>query len=605
MPNYMLDAMQGYKFVNDINNQNEDRDRRSKMDARDDAVFDAKRARNDAMLAGLNQQPQQQPQQQDPQMQRQQQALGGWKSVMSDWGIQPDSPQAQMATAKIQHLIDNPAMAGEALALSEELHNDISNGKLPDQKKFSKFVNYVEKRGLEERNGPDGLGREVRDTVLSPSGRAVMFDLNITDRNTGRQYTAPATVGKSADPKDDQVQEFPIKDVLTWFGGSREALIALVEAESRAGLTTTRDEYEKYKEKQRGRGDDLAFEVKKYKVETGLKPYAYNGTSVISKDEFAALPAEQRSGFTPIDVRALKMADEAAELNKRKVNSDIGLNNSKAKQYNSIGGIGGGGSTAQKMANIANMEASGDLTPEEAGMARKRLAGLPIAGSQKISSTEKDGVVFQTKEDGSINRILPDSSLKEIAAEKAKAEGEAGGKNDRWVKERTPGLFAEIKAEQESRTAAFRGASGPAQQQGTVKDIPEGSSVTYSNGSRARKVNGKMVEIPSSAAPSRPVPGIGSGLPAYKGNGNSASEEETLALAKVKRKSAAGEDLAAKRDKEDRERLSSGLRAISAASSRAIKGDDATTIEQLDARYENGMSDEEYLRQYRAIKGGK
>lgn len=516
MPNYALDFMQGYKFVNDINRQKEydalaleDRNLRNarerKLNDREDAQMAVAGVRNKAMLDGLGPQ---QPQQAPPQVLQQPQAANvveGFQQTLSErYGIQPGTPESAQATFKVQHLLANPQEGAEALAIGQNIQQALNAGKNPDPNDMVRYANIMGKTELNNRGGDDGLTREVRRFVPAPSGQGLMAELKITDKD-GKIYNAPATTGGSADHKDNVVQEFPIKNIVSWFGGSYETLSAVLEAESKAGVTTTADAYRAYKEKQQGRGEKLQDAVAMYKTETGLKPYAYNGNKVISKNEFDALKPEQQGAFTQLDVKAIQMQDKKFNLDERKTNAEISSHEALTKQREAMAASGGLGGGKGKWIQGADGEWSYVHTNEK------------VQGKEKVlSKINEDGSVTLADEAGAVVHVLSDKQLREQA--QAQAQKESDDIGSQWTSlqpskktttDNAEKIYKKLRDEQQQAIQGLNG-GGQEQQPGALQPASGSNGPSMSPDDLMNKIKGQGKPTPTSdqvVIPGKPAKG--------------------------------------------------------------------------------------------------
>lgn len=279
MPNYALDFMQGYKFVNDINRQDKldaenkaDRERHyGLMDAAenrasttfDQAQSDRQSQRDIAAAkakAILGEPPPQQPAEIQQQAQPRDDVYSAWASNIEGLGVKTGTPEFTGALAKVKPLLDNPEATGTALAMSDEINRYMDKGVLPPNQLMAGYVNIVGAGELSQRGGDDGLTRRVKQFVPNQPGDG--FHVNfLVQTPDGKQYEAPATEGKSADPKDNVVQNFTMDQMVKWYGGSRAALQMIVDAEAKAGRSDTIDAYraavQKYAADRQSRAENL------------------------------------------------------------------------------------------------------------------------------------------------------------------------------------------------------------------------------------------------------------------------------------------------------------------------------------------------------------
>jgi hypothetical protein len=350
MPNYMLDAMQGYKFVNDINRQDErDKmleqqhtmamDREQRAVDQDSANKNVAKVKTEAALMGLGigkqpqqAQPVQQPEQQNPIYQ-------GWNQVLGKYGIDPNSEQGAAATGKVQHLLNDTEARVQALSLNDSIKKSLSAGGLPPVKDLAAYMNIMGHNELNQRGGADGLQRSVHGVYPGPDGKTAVIEFEVT-RPDGSKYLAPATTGKSADPKDDNVQQFPVQDLLKWFAGSTDALKMTLEAEAAAGRTDTIDRYRAYQDKQQGLNDQVTVK--------NMDDYASDGKNLVSKNEYLKMSADQRARFVPlkqIDLNqksaTLGLSQSNAAADKKYREETFGLHKQQAEAQMAAQGIAG------------------------------------------------------------------------------------------------------------------------------------------------------------------------------------------------------------------------------------------------------------------------
>jgi len=374
MPNYMLDAMQGYKFVNDINRQDErDKmlnqqhtmamDREQRAVDQDLANKNVAKMTNDAVLAGLGGdglQPQAQPVQnvQQPQQQQQQEhpVFQGWKQQLTKYGIDPNSPQGAMATEKARPLLENPEALGKAMYHSDVIMRSLGAGKLPPRKDYVSLLNIAEGPAINARAVAQGNAAGVlHDVFPGPDGKSVVMELKLT-RPDGTEYLAPATTGKSTDPKDNQVQLFPIATMAERLGTTVEGMRMILAAQSAAGSTAAVDHYNTYKDSRQALNDQVTVK--------NMEDYASDGKSLVSKNEYLKMSADQRARFVP-----LKQID--IDMKERQLNATISAANKP-------------GELEKRIAQIRSMK----LSPEE-----EKAALLQIALGAKPGMTESQAIM--------------------------------------------------------------------------------------------------------------------------------------------------------------------------------------------------------------------
>jgi len=358
MPNYMLDAMQGYKFVNDINRQDErDKmlnqqhtmamDREQRAVDQDLANKNVAKMTNDAVLAGLGGaglQPQAQPVQnvQQPQQQQQQEhpVFQGWKQQLTKYGIDPNSPQGAMATEKARPLLENPEALGKAMYHSDVITRSLGAGKLPPREDYVSLLNIAEGPAINARAVAQGNAAGVlHDVFPGPDGKSVVMELKLT-RPDGTEYLAPATTGKSTDPKDNQVQLFPIATMAERLGTTVEGLQMILAAQSAAGSTAAVDHYNTYKDSRQALNDQVTVK--------NMEDYASDGKNLVSKNEYLKMSADQRARFVPlkqIDINhkgaTLGLSQSNAAADRKYREETFGLHKQQAEAQMAAQGIAG------------------------------------------------------------------------------------------------------------------------------------------------------------------------------------------------------------------------------------------------------------------------
>jgi len=283
--NYMLDFMRGYKFVDDIDRQKRldeenkvERDRRfglmNSAEKRAATTYDQEQedrtasrgvvnAKKDAFL-GLGQA------EAKPAPPARDDVYAAWSLNLEEMGVKTGTPEFQQAFSKTKPLIDDPGAAGTALALSDEINKYLDKGSLAPNKLITDYVNIVGAGELAQRGGEDGLTRNVKHFIPNQSGDGFHANLLVKGAD-GKEYEAPATEGKSADPKDNVVQNFTMDQMVKWYGGSRAALQMIIEAEAKAGKSDTIDAYraavQKHTADRQARADSISDYTRKKEID--------------------------------------------------------------------------------------------------------------------------------------------------------------------------------------------------------------------------------------------------------------------------------------------------------------------------------------------------
>lgn len=222
MPNYALDALQGYQAVDNIYRQK----RQDAIDLEDREYNKNRQKKYDAR--------------QDVLMQREDQAYTD-KQTLRDADVAETEmifgkqvAQNPQAVAKVTSMAKDPQRVGEMLALHDDLSGYLSAGKTPPQDLLVKMMNLTGSEELQARGGDDGLERKVESIVPSPVPGHVMIGFSVKDKD-GKTYNAPMTTGASADPADNIVQSVPVSKVMEWVGGATSTAKALAIARAKAG----------------------------------------------------------------------------------------------------------------------------------------------------------------------------------------------------------------------------------------------------------------------------------------------------------------------------------------------------------------------------------
>lgn len=232
MPNFALDAIRGYRAVDDIFRQDrldkqavedrkiflEDRERNKKRQERYDTRQDTMWGREDQAYAD-------------------QQTLRDLDVAETEMIFGKEVTQNPQAMLKISGMVKDPNRVGEIIALNEEVSQYLSSGKTPPQDVLVKLVNLTGAEELQARGGNDGLSRKVRAIVPSNVPGEVMIEFEVTGKD-GKTYNAPMTTGASADPSDNIVQSIPVSKLVEWVGGATMTAKTLAIARAKAGDTS-------------------------------------------------------------------------------------------------------------------------------------------------------------------------------------------------------------------------------------------------------------------------------------------------------------------------------------------------------------------------------
>ena len=255
MPNYMLDAMQGYAFVDNINRRDrseklalEDRSRRVAREDKQDARQDTEWGRADQEHADR-------------------QAIRDLNVEELSLLFGEDAAKNPAVAAKANSLAKDPARVGEMLAQFDLISDHMKNGKLPPGEITANFMNLAGAEELAARGGEDGLQRKVRSIIPSPKPGEVMMDFDVTDTKSGKTYNAPRTTGASADPADSTVESVPIAKIMGWGTGAVDTARRIAMARAKAGDNSYLDAYKAAKEARRKSTEGLADYEKKKEID--------------------------------------------------------------------------------------------------------------------------------------------------------------------------------------------------------------------------------------------------------------------------------------------------------------------------------------------------
>jgi len=258
MPNYALDAMRGYAFVDNIHRQNrndkiqlEDRALQKERYAKQDAYNDKLRAREEKTYND---------------------SMALWEinaaEIESIFGAElAGNPQA---VKKVGGLLQDPARTGKIIAAHDEISKYISSGKNPPNELTTELINLIGAEELAARGGDDGLNRTAESVVPSNKEGEVMIGFNVTGKD-GKTYQAPMTTGASADPQDNQVQSIPVNRLLEWGNGGAATAKAIALARAKAGDNSFLEAYRTTKKEQADRA--IAMEDYQMQRQDGLSDY--------------------------------------------------------------------------------------------------------------------------------------------------------------------------------------------------------------------------------------------------------------------------------------------------------------------------------------------
>ena len=236
MPNYMLDAMRGYSFVDNIYRQKrqdklelEDREFQKGRIAKDDARQEKQDALQEKNNAWTDKQRGWQEKQYNDQL-----ALRDINAAEIEQIFGQELAANPQAAKKASGLLQDPVRTGKIIAAHEELSKYLAAGKTPPNELTTELVNLIGAEELSGRGGDDGLTRTVESVVPSNKPGEVMVGFNVTGKD-GKTYPAPMTTGASADPADNQVQSIPVKKLIEWGNGGAASAKTIALARAKLG----------------------------------------------------------------------------------------------------------------------------------------------------------------------------------------------------------------------------------------------------------------------------------------------------------------------------------------------------------------------------------
>lgn len=282
--NYVMDAVRGYKAVDDIfrNKRLEERydhDREIALNDRKQQMRRQEKAdeRND-VLAGR----------QDKEYENQMQ-LRELNALEIEKIFGPDVAKNPQAVAKAGSFLQDPKRTGQTIALYDEISQYMSSGKTPPMELLAEYMNTAGAEEMAARGGDDGLQRSV-DVILpgtKPDG--VVIGFNVTGKD-GKQYKAPMTTGASADPNDNEVQEIPISKLMEWGGGAAMTAKQIAMAKARAGDNSFLESYRAAVAERQKRAIELQdFQAKRqmnmqdFQAKQGMEMASYEGKKKIDQ----------------------------------------------------------------------------------------------------------------------------------------------------------------------------------------------------------------------------------------------------------------------------------------------------------------------------------
>jgi len=456
---------------------------------------------------------------------------------------------------------------------------------LPPRKDYVSLLNIAEGPAINARAVAQGNAAGVlHDVFPGPDGKSVVMELKLT-RPDGTEYLAPATTGKSTDPKDNQVQLFPIATMAERLGTTVEGMRMILAAQSAAGSTAAVDHYNTYKDSRQALNDQVTVK--------NMEDYASDGKNLVSKNEYLKMSADQRARFVP-----LKQID--IDMKERQLNATISAANKP-------------GELEKRIAQIRSMK----LSPEE-----EKAALLQIALGAKPGMTESQAIMTLMRMDAHNDKKSEKETKYALQLDEVLSStgGEVNAQNLNRVNilRKANGLplmeKVNVKGGKkglmwDSDTVEFREKDAPTAAGG----LPTQSQPDQQQQGKSSKENIlQKLSQPTGDQLSSLSPG--KGLSYLKpGASQQPSQKDTDAedaYYQAMNPSAKADTLADQREKEDWARLNSnlkvvgdGVKKVSSAAKKAYYGEDAKTIEELNARAEN-LSKEEFIRQFKAIKAG-
>lgn len=256
--NLLLDAMQGYKFVDDIQRQDEMDKERMKDRQLDQQWQQESRGRQREQWGAEDE--------------TKKAEVNMINSIFGEDLAQKsnESVGSDLGYRKAWTLATNPELNAGILTLADDISEDLNAGKMPDSAKVAAYMNMAGSPELEERAQKQGLQSLVVNSVVpDPEGKGVMVDFIATDKD-GKHYNAPMTKGASRESTDDQVETIAMEQLMAWFGGSREAARKLMEAQAKAGNPVVLNKYRELRagliNKKVERKEKIEEEIRKQKM---------------------------------------------------------------------------------------------------------------------------------------------------------------------------------------------------------------------------------------------------------------------------------------------------------------------------------------------------
>ena len=269
--NYMLDAMQGYSFVDNIYRQK----RHDKL-ALEDREFNKQRLlKNDARLEKQDAWTDKQRGREDKKY-NDQLALRDINAAEIEQIFGADIAANPQAVSKAGALLQDPERTGKIIAAHEELSKYLAAGKTPPNELTTELVNLIGAEELSGRGGDDGLTRTVESVVPSNKPGEVMIGFNVTGKD-GKTYQAPMTTGASADPADNQVQSIPVKKLIEWGNGGAASAKTIALARAKLGDNSFLEAYRAANAEMAKRKTALIDYEAKKKIDVRYRSPADNG----------------------------------------------------------------------------------------------------------------------------------------------------------------------------------------------------------------------------------------------------------------------------------------------------------------------------------------